>query len=498
MIYQNPILPGFHPDPSVCRVGRDFYLVTSTFEYFPGIPVYHSTNLINWQLCGHCLTRQSQLPLQNERSSKGLYAPTIRFHDGVFYMTTTHTGQFGNFIVHAQDPAGPWSEPAPVAVGGIDPSLFWDEDGVCYFCSNADGIVVCPIDPMTGRLLESPRTVCRGTGAKCLEGPHIYKKDGFYMLIVAEGGTEMGHRVSAFRARSIFGPYEACPHNPVLTHMERAQSPFQALGHADLFDDENGQWWAVFLGIRLLPRLKQHLLGRETFLAPVRWQDGWPVIGQGGFILPEMDAPLPDAASVRPVCREVVYDFDRDGLDPRFFFVRNPSLESYRADPAARTLTLRGTQTRLEDVGGAPTMLCLRQEGFDILVQAELDPARTDAARAGLAVFQTAGYHHEIALEKCGAQTQVVLTRHVAGLCDVPACVPVGSDAPVVLWIRADAQCYRFGFVTPGGEEICLGSALCASLGAESVTPRSFTGVLLGMFAWRGDAVFRSFRAVVG
>ena len=288
MKYRNPILPGFHPDPSICRVGEDFYLVTSTFEFFPGVPIYHSKNLVNWELINHCLSTDTQLPLEHARASGGIYAPTLRYHDGTFFMVTTNVSAGGNFIVHTKDIHGTWSEPAWVKQRGIDPSLFWDDDGRCYFVSNGSagnagsGIFLCEIDPFTGEMLSDSVCISKGCGGRCAEAPHIYKRGDYYYLMLAEGGTEYGHMETILRAKEIYGAYEPCPRNPILTHRNHP-GEIQATGHADLVEDENGNWWLVCLAIRPIPRAKLHHLGRETFLSPVTWDgDGWPVVAQDG------------------------------------------------------------------------------------------------------------------------------------------------------------------------------------------------------------------------
>lgn len=181
MLFKNPIIPGYNPDPSICRVGDDFYLVNSTFEFFPGVPIYHSRNLVNWELKGYCLDRRSQLELEGCRNSGGIYAPTIRFHNGMFYMITTNVTDKGNFVVHSDSVDGDWSEPAWIDQGGIDPSLFWDDDDKCYYCSTGildgvRGIVAFEINPMTGEILSDKKLISEGCGGQCAEGPHIYKK----------------------------------------------------------------------------------------------------------------------------------------------------------------------------------------------------------------------------------------------------------------------------------------------------------------------------------
>ncbi len=250
MNYQNPVIPGFYPDPSVCRVGEDYYLVTSTFQYFPGVPVFHSRDLVHWRQIGHCLTRASQLPLENASSYGGIYAPTIRYHDGVFYMITTNVNAGKHFIVSTSDPAGEWSEPVWIDQAGIDPSLLFDGDRVYFSWTMRGAIYQAELDIGTGKLLTEPRLIWRGTGGRYPEAPHLYKIDGTYYLMVAEGGTENGHMETLARSSSPWGPFEPCPHNPILTHRNRGAHSIQGTGHADVVQAHDGSWWAVFLAFR--------------------------------------------------------------------------------------------------------------------------------------------------------------------------------------------------------------------------------------------------------
>ena len=247
--YQNPILPGFYPDPSVCRVGDDYYMVNSSFQFFPGVPLHHSKDLINWECIGYVLDRPSQINLDKAGYWNGIYAPTIRHHNGVFYMITTNVSDKGNFYVTSTNPLEGWSEPIWVNQGGIDPEIFFDEDGKSYFLSNGDYIQMAEIDLQTGELLTESRNIWGGTGGRYPEAPHIYKKDGYYYLVLAEGGTEFGHKVTIARSRDIYGPYEANPANPILTHQKRwsETNPIQGVGHADFIQAHDSSWWCVFL-----------------------------------------------------------------------------------------------------------------------------------------------------------------------------------------------------------------------------------------------------------
>ncbi|WP_348798378.1 glycoside hydrolase family 43 protein [Flavobacterium adhaerens] len=228
--YKNPILPGFYPDPSVCFDGKYYYLVNSSFQYFPGVPLHRSQDLIHWENIGYVLNRPSQIKLENLGFWNGIYAPSIRFNKGIYYMVTTNTSDKGNFFVFTKDPAGSWSDPIWVDQGGIDPDLFFDEDGKVYFVNANGGIHIVEIDIKTRKKLFESKQIWTGSGARHTEAPHIYRKDGFYYLVTAEGGTEYGHKVSIARSKSLYGPYELNPDNPVLTHINQsgAFSPIQA------------------------------------------------------------------------------------------------------------------------------------------------------------------------------------------------------------------------------------------------------------------------------
>ncbi|KDN23716.1 glycoside hydrolase family 43 protein [Amycolatopsis rifamycinica] len=297
-----PIVPGFHPDPSICRVGDTYYLANSSFEYVPGVPIRRSTDLVTWELLGHALTRPSQLPPGDGAANTGIYAPTLRYHDGRFHLVTTNIleAHRGHLIVTAEDPAGPWSDPVHVrGTDGIDPDLCWDDAGVCHltwtsFRPERPGITSVPIDPATGAMLAEPRPLWNGTGLAAPEGPHLYRVDGWWYLLLAEGGTERGHAVTIARARRLEGPYEPAPSNPILTHRSTTH-PVQNTGHADLVECADGSWAMVYLGVRPRGKTPQfHVNGRETFLAGVDWVDGWPVVAEDRFPVAAADNSFTD------------------------------------------------------------------------------------------------------------------------------------------------------------------------------------------------------------
>jgi hypothetical protein len=283
---QRPVIPGFHPDPSICRVGDTYYLVTSSFEYAPGVPIFRSTDLRSWEQIGNVLDRPSQLDVSGAGPSGGIFAPTLRHHDGRFWMITTNwSDEGGQLIVWADDPAGPWSEPVriPSAIG-IDPDLAWDDDGTCLMSyagfgpQGGEGIVQSAIDPLTGEVLTERRWIWSGTGGKFPEGPHLYRIGEWWYLLVAEGGTEKGHAVTIARGPSPRGPFESNPANPILTHRS-TDLPVQSTGHSDLVQRPDGSWAIVYHGVRTRGSSPEwHVLGRETFADEVAWEGGWPVL----------------------------------------------------------------------------------------------------------------------------------------------------------------------------------------------------------------------------
>ena len=355
--YRNPIISGYHPDPSVCRVGSDFYLVNSSFQYFPGVPVFHSNDLINWEQIGNVLTRDSQLSLKGASSWLGIYAPTIRYNDGTYYMITTNVGNGGNFLVTATSPNGPWSEPVWLSQQGIDPSLYF-EDGKVYMCSNPDDAIwLSEIDAKTGKQLSKSRMLWQGDGGRYPEGPHIYKKDGYYYLLISEGGTEIAHHLTIARSRNIYGPYESDPANPLLTNCSRKgqNMQIQGTGHGDFVQAKDGSWWLVFLAYRNFGGSYHHL-GRETYLAPVEWKKGeWPVVNGGNPIDTLMNATT---LTKHKMPHAQPLDFSRGDLGPEYIHIQNPILENYIFK--GNKLVLKGHGSL--SVNNQPTFVGKRQE----------------------------------------------------------------------------------------------------------------------------------------
>ncbi len=479
--YRNPVLPGFYPDPSVCRVGSDFYLVTSSFEYFPGVPIFHSRDLVHWRQLGHCLTRPSQLPLAGANASGGVWAPTLRHHDGVFYLTTTNTSGIGNFIVSATAPGGPWSDPIAVAQPGIDPSLFFDDDDSVLYTTSHEGALQSRIDLKSGKLLSEPKVVWAGTGGQYPEGPHLYRRDGWYYLLLSEGGTEYGHMCTMARSKSAWGPFEPCPRNPLLTHRS-LKSPIQGLGHADLVDTPSGAWFAVALGFRPNGYPPCYHLGRETFLSPVTWaDDGFPVFGAHGRVQLEEETPLElehehaPAAAARD-------DFTSPELAPCWNYLRNPNAELYSLLERPGYLRLRGSADGLDDVA-APAWLGRRQCHFAVHVATHLEfQAETESEEAGLVVRMNEGHHYELFLTRRSGAPSVVLRRRTGSLRAEVACHALPpSETGWVLAIEAARNQYVFRYGRSESELSPLGEGETRYLSTE--VAGGFTGVYFAMYA---------------
>jgi xylan 1,4-beta-xylosidase len=484
MSYQNPIIPGFYPDPSICRVGKDYYLVTSTFEYFPGVPVFHSTDLVNWEQIGHCLTRPSQLPLQKAWTSGGIYAPTIRYHKGVFYMVTTNVSGGGNFYVYTEDPAGEWSEPIWVDQGGIDPSLLFDEGGKVYFTSTTvfgdkvPGICLSEIDIKTGKRLTEVKFIWAGSGGRHPEAPHMYKIKDYYYLIIAEGGTEYGHMVTIARSKSPQGPFESYGGNPILTHRNSGFSPISGTGHADIIEDADGNWWMVFLAFRTADG-QYHHLGRETFLAPVEWNDeGWPVVNGNGTVELTMESDLIKAEQVLSTGFED--DFEDEVLNFQWNFLRNPYENMYSLKKRKGYLRLYGSEISLDDAD-SPTFVGKRQQHFNCKVTTLLDfKPQSYNEEAGLTVFMNHKHHYEIAVIGDGFSRKIIVRRTIGKLSAIVAEEVIG-EGDVMLEITSDMLQYHFKYALGDGvaKEIAVGETKYLS----SEVAGGFTGVYIGLYA---------------
>ncbi|QUQ65475.1 glycoside hydrolase family 43 protein [Kutzneria sp. CA-103260] len=476
-MFVNPVLPGFHPDPSVCRVGEDYFLACSSFEYVPGVPVFHSQDLVHWRQIGNALDRP--LP-PGTPSSGGVYAPALRHHDGRFWLIVTNVSDGGNLLVTALDPAGPWSDPIWLPdVHGIDPDLAWDDEGNCW-CTLA-GVHQVQIDPHTGKTLGAARRIWSGSdGAKAPEAPHLYRIGDHWYLMIAEGGTERGHAVSIARGSAPTGPFEPCPTNPILSH-RGTDSPIQNTGHADLVQAPDGSWWMLLLGVRPGGGTPGwHVLGRETYLAPVSWVDGWPVVGE---LLPAMsDPPWPLRPTPEPSSRD---DFDQDRLRPCWVSPRN---RAGRLDERPGWLTLHAAGGSMDEADVA--FVGRRQQHLTCQVRTLVDPLD---GRGGLAVRLDEQHHYEIE----ATAGEVIVIARIGPLRSVIArlTVPV---SPLVLGVniapravqdpRTGPDTIGLGIEHPDGVFEALAELDGRYLSTE--VAGGFTGRVIGMYAAAGAVHF--------
>lgn len=472
--FTNPVIPGFHSDPSVCRVGDDYYLITSTFEYFPGVPVFHSKDLINWEQIGYCIDRKEQLP-----EGLNIFAATIRYHEGIFYMITTTFGkQSGNFYVTANDPAGPWSKPVFIEVGGIDPDLFWDDDGKSYVISSE--FKLYEIDLKTGSLLSEGKKVWYGNGGRYAEGPHIYKKDGFYYLMDSEGGTEEAHSVTISRSNNIWGPYVNNPANPILAHANAAgqSSPIQGVGHADITQAHDGSWWIVFHGYRSISYPVHHLLGRETCLAPVSWpKNGWPVVNGNGTVFEKMTCPTLPLKTVEAIPSKT--DFDENEPDLEWNYIQIPEKNNYslserpgyfRLKGAAATLSTQATSSfigkRVNDLNYTAT------------TRLEFDP-QEENEEAGIILLNN-GTHFDLMVINEDGQRYLQAKLQFGRVTHTSEKVKL-EPGPVDLRIKGETLTYAFEFSQNDSDFKEIEKIESRYLSTETVG--GFTGVYIGFNA---------------
>lgn len=489
----NPLIPGFNPDPSVVRVGEDYYVVTSSFEYLPGLPVYHSTDFEHWEQIGNVATRPDQLNILHVPTPLGVFAPTIRHHDGLFYVIVTVVGGRGCVIFTAADPAGDWSDGTVLeGLDGIDPDLAWGDDGTAYVTYSGhrveqDGdrvpsIMQVRVELSTGAILDSPRPLWSGTGLKFPEAPHLYHRGDRWYLLIAEGGTERGHAVSIARATSPEGPFEGGPANPFLS-ARSTNRPIQNTGHGDIVELPDGTTGMIVLGMRPLGMGQAFsLLGRETFATRLEWVDGWPVA---------------EPVTLNPRQEEVTFrdDFDGDVLDSGWMAVR-------RAPADVATVTSGGLRLSADgdDLNGLhPVLLCRRQRNIAAEAAIAID---VGDGTGGLTIRYDENHHLDLEAQGTEQGTRVVARLQLTGIqqewhADLPA-------GPLILKVTA----------TPNPEQVRLGDpveqiALTAAPVADPTDIRTiaqidgrylsaevvvaFSGRVLGPYCSDGSVTVRSF-----
>lgn len=517
--FYNPILPGWYSDPSVCTNGEgDYFLATSTFSFFPGVPLFHSRDLVNWHQIGHILTRRSQLVnLEGQAVSGGIFAPALSYNpaDSTYYMVTTNVGA-GNFYVTTTDPWGEWSDPVMLPeVGGIDPSFFFDDNGKAYVLNNdeaPDGkpeyeghrtIRIQEFDAVAGRTV-GPRTILVDKGARpeespiWIEGPHMYKIDGRYYLMAAEGGTGSRHSEVVFRADSPLGPFEAWSGNPILTqrHLNPSRpDPVTCAGHADLVRDTDGSWWTVFLGCRPVNG-DAEILGRETFIMPVEWSDdGFPVITSGSDV-------VPGRLSKRGVKREndVTFgnfnrtdNFDSPVLGMEWMSLRGPldSLCSLTEIPGFLQLRCSVNSTSRRSV---PAFLSRRVQHHRFTATTRMHFSPEEGERAGMLLFKDESHQYFLAVGSCaGSGRQILLVKISAeGEKTLVSRAIDGDAGGINLMVRSYPEslmfCYSLADEPAEGKDWTI---LCENVDIQFLSTAEaggFTGTNIGLYAHRQDA----------
>lgn len=469
---------GFYPDPTICEKPEGGYLmVNSSFEYFPGLPVWESADGLNWTRVGNAMDRPSQFPYDVMDNNQGIYAPTLRWHDGLYYLIVTNVNR-GNMILTSPDPARePWSEPIWVeGWPGIDPSLFFDDDGTAYICGNEGGgddepagIYLSEIDVATGTVLTARRRVCAGITGSNPEGPHLYKREGRYYLMWAEGGTESGHMENIARADEPFGPYEMCPGNPLITNRS-THLTLQAIGHCDCAHFEADRTLMVFHGARNNAEYPaQGWIGREPYGVWFEWCDGWPVLVDQSY-----DTALcGDGSANEQAVAWVTPSIDADEL----FQVTGASPHG------AETVTLTAAPHGFELTHG-PSLIGTRQTDVRFEFKATLaNPKSLETGETGVAVYANSRHYMVVAVHAADNGTTSVEARvHNAGLVTRLGAVTVPSAPALTLRVLGDEQGYRFlvSSADTDGESL-LGQAPGKVLSFTNAG--GFTGILLGLYA---------------
>lgn len=499
---QNPILRGFHPDPSILCVGEDYYIATSTFEWFPGVQIYHSRDLVRWELTARPLDRLSQLNMLGEDNSCGVWAPCLSYDNGTYYLIYTDVKSFigsfkdtHNYLVTAKDIRGPWSEPVYLNSSGFDPSLFHDSDGRKYlvnmlmdhtsFNGKFAGIVLQEYSVKEQKLVGPVHNIFKGTPAGLAEGPHLYRHDGWYYLMMAEGGTGYAHAVTVVRSRQLTGPYEMDPQLHLLTTKHQPWYPIQKAGHGSLIHAANGRWYVAHLCGRPVGEDRRCILGRETALQEVVWKDGWLRL-KNGTNCPDAALEIPDTDAV-PVSRNLHEDFDGDGWDIHFQTLRVPLAE--RASLSARKGWLRLTGAESLNSKFHQSLLAHRQQSFYCQAETKLEfhPWHFQQM-AGLTYFYNTQCYYYLYLsreEHLGRVLSVMKCDLGQGTLPLGAGIPLPGDGPVYLRVTTSRETARFSWSLDGTTFTDIGDPLDATILSddyfESMGHGMFTGAFFGI-----------------
>lgn len=506
--FYNPILQGCYPDPSICKRGDDYFLVVSSFAFNPGVPIFHSKDLVNWKQIGHVLERPSQLKVENTGMAAGVYAPTIRYnpHNETFYMITTQfAGDFGNIVVKTKDPFKGWSDPIKLKFEGIDPSLFFDDDGKAYVVHNDapekalyNGhrvIKIWEYDVENDQVIPGTDKVIVDGGVDItkkpiwIEAPHIYKRYGKYYLMCAEGGTGGWHSEVIFKADHPMGPYTPAANNPILSQrylFSHRANKVDWAGHADLVEGPDGQLYGVFLAIR--PNEKDRVnTGRETFILPVDWSGEFPIFVNGLIpIEPKLKMPkgvvnmtgkdgyLPNGNFT------IVEDFTAPVLDYRWIGVRGPR-ENFLVK-VKNGMQIKPFAVNINEVKPTSTLF-LRQmhNSFSFTVTMQYSPM-SENDLAGIVCYQNEKFHYVFGITKKEKTTYIVLKRTEKGQSTLLASKPIEVKSPVHLQVSANGDDYQFSYSFNGTDFENVGGTVSGDILSTNVAG-GFTGALIGIYA---------------
>jgi alpha-N-arabinofuranosidase len=503
----NPIMTGFYPDPSIVKVGTDYYLVNSTFSYFPGIPVMHSKDLKNWKQVGNVISRPSQMNFLGDRMTRGLFAPAIEYHNGMYYVTCTLIDHKGNFVVTAKNPAGPWSDPTFLPqVRGIDPSLYFEGDKA-YVIYNSDppdnkplydghrSIKIIELNPQTLQTVGEAKIVVNGgvdlsKKPVWIEGPHLMKRGGWYYLYAAEGGTSVNHTEVVFRSKEPLGPFVPYEKNPILSQRELPKDrkdPITSAGHAQFVEGPDGKTYAIFLAVRPYEG-NFYNTGRETFIVPVTWKDEWPVMEPGpNGVQYSYKANFPEVKQpgARPQSGNFGYTltFEKQ-LDPALLFLRTVDSTNYSLSKA-KGLTLKLKPETVAETGN-PAFIGKRQQHMYCTAETELTFAPKAAnEKAGLVIFQDEKHFYYLCKSVDGGKPMLQLFKSTADVKqpELLAQTPLKSaTASVQLRIQAQADAYNFQFSENGKTWTVLKDKVDGKFLSTQVAG-GFIGCLFGMYA---------------
>jgi len=525
--FYTPILQGCYPDPSIVRRGDDYFLVVSSFSMFPGVPIFHSKDLVNWKQIGHVLDRPSQLKVETAGVSSGIYAPAITYnpHNETFYMITTQiAGGIGNMVVKTKDPFKGWGDVIKLNFNGIDPSLFFDDDGKAYVVHNDapdpgkelyNGhrvIKIWEYDVEKDDVIPGTDKIIVDGGVDLsqkpiwIEAPHIYKKNGKYYLMCAEGGTADWHSEVIFISDHPKGPYKPAPNNPILTQRylgKDRKNRVEWAGHADLVEGPDGKYYGVFLAIR--PNNKGRVnTGRETFILPVDWSGTFPVFENG--LIP-LKPKLPTPAGVKNLNGKDGYfpngnftieeHFKNINLDYRWIAMRGPR-ENFISIAPQGGLVINPFENNIKAQKPVSALFHRQQHNsFEVTTTLKYAP-QSEKDLAGLVCYQSEAFNYVFGITKKGNENYIVLARTErkgpprpgnAPQTTIIASAPIDVKNPVQLQIVADHDDYKFNYSVNGGAFQNLGGTVSGDILSTNVAG-GFTGNLIGLYATSGNDIF--------